>query len=437
MVGIVFLVLFSSCSGVEGYGVLLWSLPEYGLTDGDIVPVYLRSNISKIYAIGVPDSNEKIEIPLWQITDPESKRKAEKKAEQFAAYRGQYAVVKIDGLAIREEAENTSDQLYRLREKEVVKILYSGEGQAVMRGSEELEGEWLRVLTQDGTEGWCYSYNLSIYDEKEGLEEQVVEASAESDELIQKIAQKTWYPDYYATMLSDNRVDLKRIRSDYGFELGIMTGSIKVATDALQETFTYNGITTRGENSYTLTDNPLILNVKDENNIVIEHMNEVGQRIAYGFVSFTDEDGNENTNYVSQIIAGENARRANLYRQILNVSDRFASSNYGTIEFSQNSTFEWTRFDRLVTAGIEGVPRDGDRVGRGSVSIEYFVTDALLLEFDGVLTFRFDSATSEMNVLYKLEADGLRFESVESNDIKDGVLLNRSTSPLVLFFEKK
>ena len=40
------LFIFTSCSGIMGYGVMLWNLPESGLRDGDIVPVYIKSNIS-------------------------------------------------------------------------------------------------------------------------------------------------------------------------------------------------------------------------------------------------------------------------------------------------------------------------------------------------------------------------------------------------------
>ena len=53
-----------------GYSVLLWSVPESGLSDGDIVPVYIKSKISGVYVIGIPDTEDKIEVPLWQITDP-------------------------------------------------------------------------------------------------------------------------------------------------------------------------------------------------------------------------------------------------------------------------------------------------------------------------------------------------------------------------------
>ena len=79
----------SACSGLMGHSVVLWSIPEYNLQDGDIVPVYIKSSISQVYVIGVPGTKEKIEVPLWQITDPESKSKTKKNALKYEEYKHQ------------------------------------------------------------------------------------------------------------------------------------------------------------------------------------------------------------------------------------------------------------------------------------------------------------------------------------------------------------
>jgi len=101
----------SACSGKMGYGVVLWSIPEHGLFDGAVVPIYVRSNIGKVYIIGIPGSKQKIEVPLWRITDPESKGKALKTAQRLAEYRRQYAVAALDGLPIRTEPVNTAKRV--------------------------------------------------------------------------------------------------------------------------------------------------------------------------------------------------------------------------------------------------------------------------------------------------------------------------------------
>ncbi|HPO03259.1 MAG TPA: hypothetical protein PL077_07945, partial [Treponemataceae bacterium] len=50
------LLAVSSCGGKIGYGVLAWSVPDHDLHAGDVVPVFVQSNIGKVYVIGSKDS---------------------------------------------------------------------------------------------------------------------------------------------------------------------------------------------------------------------------------------------------------------------------------------------------------------------------------------------------------------------------------------------
>ena len=162
-----FLVLFSfiltSCSDkIIGYSVVLWNIPEHNLQAGNVLPVYIKSNISHVYIVGL-ENGEKLEIPLWQMTEPVKKNKINNVAKKYQEYSHTYASVKTDGLPCRAEAVNTSKQVYRLRKGEVIKILYQGNGQAPMTGGKPLEGNWYKILTDSGTQGWCFSYNLKLY----------------------------------------------------------------------------------------------------------------------------------------------------------------------------------------------------------------------------------------------------------------------------------
>ena len=73
-----FIFALTSCSGIIGYSVVLWNIGDQKITDGTVVPVYLKSNISHVYVISAPDSEEKIEVPLWKLSEPKSKGKAKK-----------------------------------------------------------------------------------------------------------------------------------------------------------------------------------------------------------------------------------------------------------------------------------------------------------------------------------------------------------------------
>ena len=67
---IFFSLILTSCSDkIMGYSVVLWKIPEQQIKSGDIVPVYIKSNISHVYVIGT-ESGEKIEVALWQLTEP-------------------------------------------------------------------------------------------------------------------------------------------------------------------------------------------------------------------------------------------------------------------------------------------------------------------------------------------------------------------------------
>ena len=78
--------ILASCHRSIGHSVLLWDIPQNNLQDGQIVKVYFKSNISHVYVIGLPGSKENLEVPLWQLTQPMSKKKALKAAQKYAEY---------------------------------------------------------------------------------------------------------------------------------------------------------------------------------------------------------------------------------------------------------------------------------------------------------------------------------------------------------------
>ena len=152
-------ILLNSCEAkVMGYSVLLWNVPEHKLQSGDILPVYIRSNISHVYVVGIENEEnanakepQKIEIPLWQLTEPVKKAKVSAVAKKYDDCAHSYALAKVDGLPCRAEPVNTSKQVYRLRKGESIKLLYKGKGQPPMTGGKPLEGDWYRILTSNGS----------------------------------------------------------------------------------------------------------------------------------------------------------------------------------------------------------------------------------------------------------------------------------------------
>ncbi len=428
-------IFMTSCSGVIGYGVLLWNDNEHKISDGTVVPVYLKSNISKVYVIGLPDSKEKVEVPLWQLSVPEKKSKAIKRAAKYEEYKNTYAKSAIDGLPIRADKVNTSKQVYRLRKNETVKTLYKGNGVAPQNGGVPLEGEWLHVLTSNGTEGWCFSYNLRLFEMRaEEVVAQTVTVAESSEEevdtLIGDVLNTTWYPDFYGSMISKKQIDLEYFNSSYKFNTGYSSGKISIVLPDLELEFPFSGVTKTEDKEYDFNDSPLHLVVRNSRSIVIKYADEKGMPRSYNFVSISGKS-------IEQIISEELERRQNEYKAISSSGPDFKSGNYGKISFNDGNQFAWSGFNKLVPSVIPSGAK-----GNGEIEIKYFVPAELKSSWDGIMTFNFEGADKEVNFLYKKEGNGIRLTagSVSKRyEAKSGRNISTVSLPsnsLVLFFQK-
>ena len=478
------LFVFAGCSGKMGYGVVLWSIPEQNLYDGEIVPVYAKSNISKVYIIGLPDSKQKFEVPLWQISAPESKRKAHKTASYYAEYRRQYARAAVDGLPIRAEPVNTANQVYRLRLNEMIKILYKGEGQAAMVGKKALDGEWLRVMTADGSRGWCFSYNLRLFDET-ASDAGAAETVEEKDEQWERITATRWVPDFYKEIIDSGKIDIARLNPAYGFDEGSESGFISLSLADLSITEEFRGAEKTGFNMYSLTDTPFTITVLSPDAITVQYVGKDGLPSSYNFITLeksgipqflalnrpsptefsaqlllpsdkenfvpeldtgavvdAEMDAEENeqkpsSEYVRELISYEQERRLKQYLSISSHGPVFVSSNYGVLTLNEDGGFIWSGFRLLHNSGILPSSLRTADAGRGKAAVKYFIAGELENQFDGVLTFSFAGTNTEANFLYKIEETGLRLENIAAGSIKKSTITTGSSNPLVLFFAKR
>ena len=426
----IFSVLLCSCSKKLGYSVVLWSIPEENIADGTIVPVYIKSNISHCYVIGVPETDMKCEVPLWKISEPTSKRKVQSVANRYAEYQHYYARVKRDGLPIRYEPQNTSRQIYRTRENEVLKVLYKGKGAQVMAGNSPLEGDWLRVLTSDGSSGWCFSYNLDVYNEKDSSSVLAVSSNDENiyDDYLKKVLSATWYPEEYQKMVNEKRIDLSSILESCSFDTGFISGTVSFESEEISFSFPYKGLTKTGNRIYRFNESNLTMTIRTSVSIFLQYVDENGRQQIVNLASLSEP--------LDSIIEKEKTRRETEYRKIVVAGPEFSSSNYGKITFHSDGTFIWTGWKMLSPSLI---PQGAANTGRAA--IEYFISSSLHSEYDGIITLYFDSKSGEnsnaqVNFLYKIESNGIRFEDVQKARIKDKVVQEKSSNPVVIFFGK-
>lgn len=393
------------------------------MNDGDIVPVYIKSNISKTYVISSMDSpDKKLEVPFWQLTNPSSKRDTQKKAAVYEEFKNQYATVALDGLPIRDEPVNISKQVYRLRKDEVIKVLYKGEGAAVMSGANAMEGDWLRVLTADGTQGWCFSYNLRLFDIRNSSQTaQIAVAEESEDTVLEQMLSKQWHPEIYDSMLDSHKIDIKQFRQRYGFDTGSTSGTISLKMPDLNVSFPYNGTEKKGRNVYEFTGTPISVTVREDDFIVLNYMNEKGMPTSYNLVTISEQ--------IDKVISDELNRRKQLYAELESFGPEFSSSNYGKLSFTGDENFTWSGYKPLQPTVV---PKAA--LGKGSVSFDVFMSNSLQSSYDGVITFHFDKVSEGINFLYKIEDKGLRMETTNGAAMRKDTLMERSPSPVVIFF---
>lgn len=417
---------FISCSDkVMGYSVVLWTIPEQQLKSGDIVPVYIKSNISHVYVIGT-QSGEKVELALWQLTEPVKKSKIKAVAAKYSDNAATYASVKLDGLPCRAEPVNTAKQVYRLRKGEIIKILYKGKGQAPMAGKTALEGDWYRILTDDGTMGWCFSYNLNLYETDENGQPvggaELVEEE-EADDRWNVITANTWYPDYFRTMIDGGNIDLGLIHPLYKFTIDEEGKKVSLNTASIHESWDYDGYTKTDENEYSLTGISLKIIYRRANYIVLRYTDSSGKPQDLNFVTIAEN--------ISDIVNAEKTRRQQAYMQIWSHGPIFSSSSYGKIEFTEDGSFKWTGYKLLVPSVI-----DAGSKNTGAATVKYSLSKDLAASYDGLLTMKFDGMSREVNFLYKLENGALRLEDTSGANFTGSQITSRGVSPVIIYMKK-
>ena len=413
----VFFVI-TGCSKKIGYGVVNWSIPEYNLTASDVVPILVRSNISKVYIAEL--NNQKIEIPLWQLTFCASKREAEAYIKKTAEYRSVYAAVKLDGLPLRSTPDNTGKQVYRLRESQIVKVLWKGEGAPVIARDKPLEGDWLYVMTNDGTRGWCFSYNLFTYDEREPSASSQT-AEVVTDEILTELLKSRWYPEYYRDMIRKKQIDPERMSENFGFFPGEGTGVVRIMLKDEQLAFSYTGITKNRMGAYQFEGSPLLLQIRDSDTIAVNYTDDKGRVQIQYFITLKEKP--------QELVQAEMERRNDALQTLVTTGSVFNSVNYGVLQFLAGGRFLWKGYQVLSPAII---PRGAGN--SGSVAIRYFISAKLKTEYMGILSFKFDSSDDWLDFFYTVSKQGVKLEYVQPANITDGVATVRNLNPVILFF---
>jgi len=409
----------------------LWSTEEPPVLSGTVMPVYIKSNINQVWVVGVPETfrksgTNKIEIPLSQLEFTGSKKKAVRRAEEFAQYAHAYAENLQDGLPIRDAPDNGSKRVYRLRLGEVIKILSVARGNPpISTTGDPLPGDWYKVLTHDGVIGYCFSYRLKIFDHNGGPVQtaSVTQRETVSDPDLEMILSQTWSPESYQQMINSRQINIQELEKHYRFDPGQDTGIARIILPNLERQFQYDGIYSNGENSWSFEGSNLQMILRSNNTLAVQFTESTGTRRTLLFVSLSTD--------VNDIIVQENARREGRFMNIYNQGPVFTSSNYGTITFLRTGDFTWAGYELLVPQLISA-----DTKGTGRVNMDLYIDSSFEDRFNGAFTFRFTDIrqNNTLYFMYILDSQGLRLEVIPEYGIEDVTVTRRSSSPTVLYF---
>ena len=427
------LLLSFSCSRFLGYGVLLWSSEDPPVPSGTVLPVYIRSNIDKVWVVGIPkeyrdaeSSMDKFELPLAKLEMSGSKKKALERAQAFSPYALIYAETLQDGLPIRDNPDNGARRVYRLKLGEIIKILSPARGTvAVGASGDALPGEWYQVLTEDGTTGYCFSYRLKLFDHLGGPLAAVRNEQTETaDPVLDRLLSRTWSPESYGTMIASRRLDLEELSRRWSFDPGDETGIARIRIRELDRSFTYTRIRSTGSQSWQFEGTPLQMNLRSDTTLAVQFTESNGILRTILFVALSSK--------VDDIILQESARRDESFKTIFTQGPVYTSNNYGAITFREDRHFNWTGYMLLVPQIIPA-----SALGSGSISMRLYLSPALNELYTGAFTMYFDGAGGSglsADFMYNLDSHGLRLEYVPQTSLDNITVVRRASSPLIIFF---
>ncbi|MDR1149620.1 MAG: SH3 domain-containing protein [Spirochaetaceae bacterium] len=438
-------LLYGSCRRTPGWGVLLWTAEEEGIPSGTVLQVYIKSNIEKVWVAEIPreyrkanDKNKKIEIPLSKLELAGSKQAAKKRAAEFEEYALTYAETLQDGLPIRDDPDNSARRVYRLRSGEVIKIIKPVEGNpAISTTGAPLPGEWFRVLTEDGTSGYCFSYRLRLFKHTIGpLNSAPAQMDDARDPGLENVLSKVWVAEIYGEMLQGGNIDIDTFSKHWGFSPGEDTGVANIFLPDADFSFLYNSIQPEGGDSWRFEGAALSMKLRSPTTLAVQFAAgsgaSNGNRRTVLFVNLPTS--------LDDIIMQEETRREALFDTIYMEGPIFSSVSYGRLYLSEEQDFLWEGFDRLISTVIPAAA-----LGRGKIEMRLFLPPNLAAQYNGALTFKFKSINGQdipVNFFYTIdsgggfgrELGGVRFEYIPASSIDNNRVLNRASSPVIIYF---
>jgi hypothetical protein len=394
-----------------------------------VLPVYIRSNIDRVWVVGVPpegktrDGPDKFEVPLAHLELAGSRKKAEARAEAMAEYARTYAENLQDGLPIREQPDNGARRVYRLKVMEILKVLARAEGNAAVGTSgDPLPGEWYQVMAEDGTLGYCFSYRLKLFEHEGGaLAVETEEQGEKEDPELDRLLALTWSPESYLTMVNTGRFDLEALSQRWGFFPGQDTGIARIYVPNMDQTFSYTGIRAVGSKVWRFEGVNLQMSLRSDTTLALQFTDSGGALHSLIFAALAMD--------VEDLIVQERGRREALFQSMYEQGPVYTSNNYGTLALTAEGAFTWTGNRLLIPQVIPLSAQQG-----GSAAMDLYLASALQQRYQGAFSLFFDGASVPVRFMYSIDSQGLRVEYAPDTSMDGNMVVRRASSPTVIYF---
>jgi hypothetical protein len=421
---------FFSCSSHSGWGLVLWSVKGTELKAGLVVPVYLKSNITKQYVIGLQDTDERFEVPLWQVDYHRSKKAALEAAETLGELAPIYFIAERDGLPMRETPSNNADarRVYRMREGERVKALAKAEGDAVYTGGEKLPGDWYLVVAEDGTRGYVFSYALSVFDETKDDELEIQEEPQTETKAANLVFSQTWRPAWYGSMVNENQVDLDYFSLRFGLFGDALNRQVRVELPAASKVFRYSAIEQEGD-WLEFVGSTLRIKLEGSTSLLAswgstlpaeEPDDTAGWSISDTYLRFIFVESEA----IRDAMRREEARQSAALKDFFQAAKtagaridaagllRFSSPFAGTLEFWPSGAYAWNDTLFLPT-GFTPVSTESESAQKGTVVFGLRLSKELIVQWNGGFSMYSDDTGRRSDFAYAFRGGRLELAPLE------------------------
>ncbi len=407
-------LIASSCSGGrKGYFVALWPPEGSSISSGEIADVISQSEMRNVYVIEKKDDKKREEVSKTSGKFFKKRKEAKNFSEKFAPYVNQFGYSE-KSLIIRTSPGVSSEREYRLRPSQVVKIIEKLPGPVTV---EKLSGYWYQVLTDDGFEGYCFDRDLIVYEL-----DSAKSGSEKKKDFIGNFLDHAWYPTAYLETLKSGRVIIEKLRTGEGIFADKDEKKIIIQTAEERIEYSYENAVSSSDGSVILSGTPVEIVFYPGDRIYVKYSHK---GVDYsGFYTQLEKP-------VDYYIDAELKRRMGEVDSFLKRGRYLASDLYGSITFQDQGRFMWTGYINLVP---EIIPFGYGN--SGYVKNDYFLSETLAEDFDGVFSFVFDRNGKEIIFAWFFTEGGVQLTHVPEESVEDGIIYSIPDEKYMYYFRQ-